>query len=692
MVNNMRRVLLIVLLGMMFMLMSCQEEEEIIIIEDCGLQFTQTLGEYIPIQSIEIPYSTTDGDLENFINYCKPVSINPIFFSNSIIKTHQFIINFDAIYPIDRMELTSYIGNRAQTIESVSIDYSLNGDSFTRFLTHVELNDELNILTLGGIMAKSLKFTFASTDETFGLQDVKFKLADGIIVKEDKAWSDSFLRFNGWTGADGIFSFNLTDGNDTIGAEKHTTGFVFSDTFVGEVYENNHLRKSSVMINNSLGYFSHDLPFEQAFSFDYPVVDGVAQSAFLPNAYIGSKGRNLLDGDGLSITHHFDGLLTNNNEGTMWLTDESQPDVLIDLGQSENIKKLYFWNYNANPDYGVNDFTLSVSDNGNEYVDIDSYQMPKASGSDEAPYTFFVELTDVHARYIKIHINQGYSDSFVGLGKIMVFDENDRYLFGQSTASSSIATIEPNELSARLWLQDGVVIGDHLYDFPILVKDYSTYFKVHHVGMLQIPIQNERLDYENTAYYNTPLQVHTADGGTIYYGAGLMNHTAKDGYIYIYGYKDLGGRYLVVGRFLPDDIMNFNNWTYFDGTTWSKDINDSYPLIDGVSAELSVTYIESGTFANQYMLVVMENTTSGKISYSLSDSPYGPFAPYVQIYQTNEASYLRSAFTYNAKMHPNLSEPGNFLISYNVNTTAVGALSDANIYYPRFIRIIEVKK
>jgi len=92
------------------------------------------------------------------------------------------------------------------------------------------------------------------------------------------------------------------------------------------------------------------------------------------------------------------------------------------------------------------------------------------------------------------------------------------------------------------------------------------------------------------------------------------------------------------------------------------------------------------------MLVVMENTTSGKISYSLSDTPYGPFEDYIQIYQTTEGSYLRDAFTYNAKMHPNLSEPGNFLISYNVNTKSAGALSDARIYYPRFIRMIEVKK
>ncbi|PKK96164.1 MAG: hypothetical protein CVV58_07790, partial [Tenericutes bacterium HGW-Tenericutes-3] len=352
--------------------------------------------------------------------------------SESLIKTHQFIISFDAIYPIDQIELTSYVGNKAETIETISVDYSLSGTSYNRYATNVALNDELNIITLGGVMARSLKFTFPSTDEKFGLQDLKFKLGDGIIVEEDKAWSDSFLRYQGWTGADGVFSFNLTNGDDSIGAEKNTTGFVFSDTFVGEVYENNKLRKSSVMINNSLGYFSHDLAFDQAFSFDYPVLNDIAQSTFVPDSYIGSKGRNLLDGDGLSITHHFDGLLTNSNEGTMWLTDASNPEVVIDLEQSQDMQSLYIWNYNANPDFGVRDFTLSYSNNGSNYIELDSYQISKTSGSNEEPYTLLVELDHVQARYLKITVDQGYSDSFVGLGKIMIFDENERYVFGQS--------------------------------------------------------------------------------------------------------------------------------------------------------------------------------------------------------------------------------------------------------------------
>lgn len=280
----------------------------------------------------------------------------------------------------------------------------------------------------------------------------------------------------------------------------------------------------------------------------------------------------------------------------------------------------------------------------------------------------------------------------VGLGKIMIFSSDEEFLFGEATSPNQVAALHLNENSSRLWLQDGVVVNNHLYIFPILVKDDASIFKVHNVGLIKAPIVSERIDYQHATYLNTPLQVKTPDGGTIFFGAGLMNNINNDGYIYIYGYKDLQGRHLVVGRFLPNDIENFNEWEYFDGTSFQSDINQVQGLISKVSAELSVTYMESGMFEGKYMLVVMEDTTSGKISYSLSDTPYGPFSDYTQIYQTSEHTYLRAAFTYNAKLHPSLSEPGSYLISYNVNTTLVGALSDANIYYPRFIRLIEVKK
>jgi hypothetical protein len=215
---------------------------------------------------------------------------------------------------------------------------------------------------------------------------------------------------------------------------------------------------------------------------------------------------------------------------------------------------------------------------------------------------------------------------------------------------------------------------------------------VHNVSMVEMDIVDSRFDFENAQYYSTPLQIKISDTETIFFGAGIMDNRDIDGYIYIYGYKDGNGRQLVVSRFQEENIKNFNEWKYFDGENWTKDINQIATLKDDVSAELSVTYINRGMFQGKYMLVAMENTTSGNIVYSLSDTPYGPFTDFTLIYNTTENQYLTGAFTYNAKLHPNLSTDDKLIISYNVNTTNLGALKDVNIYYPRFISITEIKK
>ena len=145
----------------------------------------------------------------------------------------------------------------------------------------------------------------------------------------------------------------------------------------------------------------------------------------------------------------------------------------------------------------------------------------------------------------------------------------------------------------------------------------------------------------------------------------------------------------MVDRLDARDILNTNRWTYYDGSGWSPRAGDAAPLKEGVSPELSVTRIPEGRHAGGYMLVAMEKTTSGRVVYAVGESPWGPFGEFRLIYQTSEASYLEQAYTYNAKLHAHLSEPGNYLVSYNVNTFNLGALRDARIYHPRFVRMVE---
>ena len=223
----MKRLKLIIILLSVFILVSCQPKEvpEEIIIPNCDQAFNMSLGQRIPFLSMSIPYSDVLGNQDNFINYCKPIDINPLYFISSSIRTHQVILTFDAIYPIDILTIRQTLDTAL--IENVSIEVSYNGLNYTRLFNQYELITDKSDIDFGGSMAKSIKLIFASDDQKKGILDIRATLADGIIIKEDQAWTNTFLRYNGWTGADGIFTFNLTDGNESIGAAKDTVGFIF---------------------------------------------------------------------------------------------------------------------------------------------------------------------------------------------------------------------------------------------------------------------------------------------------------------------------------------------------------------------------------------------------------------------------------------------------------------------------------
>src|SRR5690606_5339865 len=133
-----------------------------------------------------------------------------------------------------------------------------------------------------------------------------------------------------------IFAFDL-DGNDEPGHDSKTA-FVFSDTFIGEVYPHNYLRKSSTMINNSIGYYDPTKPMSEAFSFDWNEENSVPKSVFIPDQYIGKRLSNLLDSDGLSISTDPNGLLTQSADGIQYLTSGNQADIIIDFKNVHQIK------------------------------------------------------------------------------------------------------------------------------------------------------------------------------------------------------------------------------------------------------------------------------------------------------------------------------------------------------------------
>jgi hypothetical protein len=381
----------------------------------------------------------------------------------------------------------------------------------------------------------------------YGLSEVRITLGEGLLAEPAPEWTALFSSYEGWTGADGIYSVAL-NGYDAPGKAAETkTLFWFSDTFIGKVHPVTRHRLSSNMLNN-----------------------------------------------------------------TMALLEGGQPDP-------SRIK--FIWTANI-PD--VNLFT------------------PKTANAPQGSW---------------------------------------------------------------YWPQDGVRIGDSVYLFPLLmVRDPSGppgfQFQIAGVSMVRLPVGDDGPEFENQVQFETPLYAKLPDGsGEIVFGAGVMDNTEAsgapnpDGYVYVYGYRNLfsGTKSLLAARVRPDQIEDFSQWTYWDGGGWSQDPMDASPLLDGVSAELSVTPMADEPFKGKYVVVSEKDTLSGYVAISAGDSPVGPFPEFAPVYFVPEASdeaKRAGIITYNAKAHPHLSQPGELLISYNVNSTAAtGNTYDGDIYRPRWIRL-----
>src|SRR5665647_518781 len=243
------------------------------------------------------------------------------------------------------------------------------------------------------------------------------------------------------------------------------------------------------------------------------------------------------------------------------------------------------------------------------------------------------------------------------------------------------------------WLGDGFVnkeLNNTLYIFGYKVERTGPGvfdFIEPGVSIIAVP-KGSKPPFTDQRQIETTLNIKSATLGEGNMGAGILVNTKwagtpnPDGYVYVYGCigKD---KSLVVARVKPKEFEKLDEWNYWNGNAWSKDINDLKAITNGVSNELSMTTLPDG----RYLLVFQVLGLSDKVGMRIAESPVGPFSDIIEIYTTPE--WKEGIWTYNAKAHPNLSKPGELLISYNTITPDFwnDIQKDAHIYRPRFIKL-----
>ena len=243
------------------------------------------------------------------------------------------------------------------------------------------------------------------------------------------------------------------------------------------------------------------------------------------------------------------------------------------------------------------------------------------------------------------------------------------------------------------WLGDGFINKEKnntLYVFGYKVERTGPgVFDFIEPGVSLIAVKDAtKPPFTNQRQIETTLHIKNDKLGEGNFGAGVLVNTkwagapAADGYVYVYGCIGQD-KNMVVARVKPVDFENMQSWRFYNGSSWSENINDLKPVTNGVSNELSMTTLADGRF----LLVFQVMGLSDKVGIRVATSPVGPFSEIEEIYTTPE--WKEGIWTYNAKAHPNLSKPGELLISYNTITADFwnDIQKNAHIYRPRFIRL-----
>ncbi len=169
-------------------------------------------------------------------------------------------------------------------------------------------------------------------------------------------------------------------------------------------------------------------------------------------------------------------------------------------------------------------------------------------------------------------------------------------------------------------------------------------------------------------------------------------------YVYFYGMKSDWIIFRPYVARIPFGRDVTGQWEFFDGTSWSDDVNTSAQLMGDLNHYVSPSFSVIKLQDKYYMIsqdIGFLTCGLGRDIYSWeSDSPEGPFTNKKLIYTIEDKYRGEYMITYNATAHPEFIKNNELLVSYNVNRTCTdycaNAFADrynADMYRPKFVRV-----
>jgi hypothetical protein len=221
------------------------------------------------------------------------------------------------------------------------------------------------------------------------------------------------------------------------------------------------------------------------------------------------------------------------------------------------------------------------------------------------------------------------------------------------------------------WNTDGIVDRGHLYVFEAKIgpTDSPPPFDFGQTGMAIATFSLPGLRLQSV----TP----TYGGADVSWGVQLLR---EGPWIYIYGVASgSDGKEMYLARTTSGGLTG--HWQFDTGTGWSADPADAAPLLGDVGASFGVSRVDG-----EYVLATTDSYLDPQIYLYTAPTPAGPFTGGTEIYDPPQAG--GETYTYNVAAHPELTSPGQLVLSYNVNSFDLSDLyANINNNRARFITV-----
>jgi hypothetical protein len=168
------------------------------------------------------------------------------------------------------------------------------------------------------------------------------------------------------------------------------------------------------------------------------------------------------------------------------------------------------------------------------------------------------------------------------------------------------------------------------------------------------------------------------------------NASVENGpYLYIYGIASNASTGAFFGtkvaRVPQGDSLVVGDWQYWDGLEWVA--GEGHAVAIPTRNTLTGVMAQPGRVGYEAVSIPSGLVADDSVDLSYACSPQGPWTAPVSVYAIPEVAHLRHEFAYIPTFHPEISDPGAVVISYNLDTTdgLTVLRHDMHRYQPRFL-------